>query len=126
MAKHRSLLVMFLLGVWYTLVVYIVVLFVIAVFMQNAEADDRLPRMSEYDRYRLAREIAEQQFQESAVAGASARPPRHEVIQYIDRGAAPSVQYSEIIEACGASPTDACMHKFYNQRFDATSKGFRK
>lgn len=114
------------LGVWWGILIFAAVLFLIGVFStpMKAYADDRV-RISEFERYRLAREIAEQQYIEAARVGASGARPKQE-LYYPEKGAAPAVSREEIEGVCGIAPSDECIHQYFNMRFEETSKGFRK
>ncbi len=112
-------------GMWWGVIAFVVILFITAscTHIQEAQAD---PIMSEWDRVRIAREIADQQLLDSATARASGARPKHEVIYYRDAKSAPSVSREEIEAECGFAPSDMCIRQVFNHKFEATSKGFRE
>lgn len=48
------------------------------------------------------------------------------MIYYRDAKTLPSVSREEIEAECGFAPADACIHRVFNHKFEATSKGFRE
>ena len=112
-------------GIWWGVIAFVVILLVTSSCssIQEAQAD---PVISEWERVRIAREIADQQLLDSAAARASGARPKHEVIYYQDAKSIPSVSREEIEAECGFAPADACIHRVFNRKFDETSRGFRK
>lgn len=119
--KRRSLVGRFLLGACYALVFFVLLLAALGMFQATGSA--RADALSEWERHRIAREIARQlrgpvnrERSRATAFGRGSEHPRRP----------PAITRDEVVRACGAHPTQLCVHRFFNDRLSSTAEGFRE